>query len=106
MGSVFDGMGTLIAGTLGEVVSVTPPGGIARDEVGIFREGPMLVLGQDGAEITTIIPTLKIDHRQGVDLVPDGLVMPGNGNIYRCVSSQPSGNPGEDSMIIIRLERV
>lgn len=106
MSSLFDGMGALISATFGATVTVTPVGGPPRMVDAVFREGPITVLSQDGVEVTTVIPTLVGEGRLFDDLVPDGVVDPGNGKTYRCIFSQPSGSPAVDALITIQLERL
>jgi len=106
MPSVFDGMTGVLDDVFGDPVLVTPKGGVAREERAVFREGPVLVLGRDGQEVTTVIPTLSGDRRQLSDLVRGSLVVPGNGKTYRCLSALPSGSPAEDARLTIELERV
>lgn len=99
-----------MSGILDEVfggpVLVTPKGGSEREARAVFREGPVLVLGRDGQEVTTVIPTLSGDRRQLEDLVRGSLVAPGNGKTYRCLSALPSGSPAEDARLTIELERI
>jgi hypothetical protein len=103
---VFDGMGSLCVGVFGDSVSVTPPGGVARDMRAIFREQPEPVLGADGFEIMTVMPTLSALGTDVADLIPDGTVDPGNGKIYRCIAPMKSGSPAADAIIKIQLERI
>ena len=106
MTSVFDGMGSILNAVLGDVVSVTPPAGNARDQHAIFREGPEPVLGRDGIEVMTVMPTLSGLEIELTDLVPDGTVRPGNGKQYKCIAPMKSGSPATDALIKIELEEI
>ena len=106
MASIFDGMTGILDGVLGASLTVQPKDGAARTVQAIFREGPVVVLGQDGQEVTTVLPTLSGDRRLIGDLVRGGTVTPSNGKTYRCLSALPSGSPAVDGRLVIELERI
>ena len=104
MASIFDGIGTLTTGLFGDVVSVTPDGGLAREIQAVFRETPAPVLTDEGGEIMTVVPTLIAVAGDVADLVPYGIVRPDNGKVYRVIDKVPSGSPADDATMILRLE--
>ncbi|MEP2782327.1 MAG: hypothetical protein ABJO67_03425 [Pseudoruegeria sp.] len=106
MVSPFDGMSRVLSGVFGASITVAPKDGAERVEEATFREGPVVVLGRDGQEVTTVLPTLKIRRTLGADLVPGGTVKPGNSKVYICVSKLPNGSPAEDAHMMIELERI
>ncbi|WP_353472328.1 hypothetical protein PVT71_13630 [Salipiger sp. H15] len=106
MPSVFAGMTGILDAVLGDAVTVQPKGGAERTERAVFREGPVLVLGQNGQEVPTVLPTLSGDRRALADLVRGSRVAPGNGKTYRVLSSLPSGSPAEDSRLTLELEMI
>lgn len=106
MPGVFDGMTGILDAVLGGPVTVQPKGGIERGEQAVFREGPVLVLGRDGQEVSTVIPTLSGDRGKLGDLVRGSLVKPGNGKTYRVLSGLPSGSPAGDARVTLELEMI
>lgn len=106
MASVFAGMTGILDAVLGDSVTVQPKGGAERAEQAVFREGPVVVLGGDGSEVTTVLPTLSGDRRALVDLVRGSTVKPGNGKTYRVLSGLPSGSPAADARLTLELELI
>lgn len=106
MTGLFDGMGTIVAGVLGAPVTVTPLGGNPRSIEAAFREGPRMVAGEDGFERQTVLPTLTGLQSDLADLVPGGIVEPGNGRSYKVTGWMPTGSPASDAMAELGLERV
>ncbi|WP_226628419.1 hypothetical protein [Alloyangia pacifica] len=106
MTSVFAGMTGILDAVLGDSVTVQPKGGAERAEQAVFREGPVLVLGRDGQEVTTVLPTLSGDRLKLQDLMRGSTVKPGNGKTYRVLSSMPSGSPADDARLTLKLEMI
>lgn len=106
MTSLFDGMGKIVTGVLGAPVTVTPPGGLPRDIEAMFREGPRLVQGPDGFDVQTVLPTLTGLQSDLADIVPGGIVDPGNGRTYKATGWMPSGSPAGDALAEAALERL
>ncbi|WP_118138753.1 hypothetical protein, partial [Oceanicella sp. SM1341] len=99
--ALFDGLTGLLDDVFGAQVTVTPPAGAARPVQAVFREGPVTVLGAEGQEVTTVLPTLSGARDKLAALVPGGTVRPGNGKTYRCISALPSGSPADDARMTI-----
>ncbi|MEJ6397039.1 head-tail joining protein [Yoonia sp. 208BN28-4] len=104
--SLFRGMGSLSVGVFGATVSVIPHGGVARNIRATFREQPEAIVLPDGLETITVMPTLSGVASDVRDLIPDGVVDPGNGKTYRCIAPMTSGSPAADALIKIQLERI
>lgn len=104
MTRIFDGIADTISSVLGDAVTVTPPGGVAITIQAIFRDAEIPVMNDNGTETISPFPTLTAHRTDAVAIVPDGIVVPGNGKTYRCVASMDGGSPDPRGFVAIQLE--
>ena len=104
MPSPFDGMNGIIAATLGDLVTIFPGGGGARNVQGIFRETPLETgdtFGEGG--FWTSAPSLKLMAHDAAGLLAGDRVQ-ADGRDWRVLSNTPSGSPAADRFRLIELE--
>ncbi|HGG04731.1 MAG TPA: hypothetical protein ENK28_04680 [Aliiroseovarius sp.] len=105
MTRLFDGVADVISRTFGDTVSVTPDGGVPRDIIGIFRDSEVPLMHDGGVEVIAAVPILSAHRDDVADMVPDGLVQPGNGKTYRAVAKLDHGSPDPRGFVDIQLEK-
>lgn len=105
MPSPFDGMASIIADVLGDVVVIYPGGGSAQEVQAIFRENPLETgdtFGEGG--FWTTAPSLKVKSTDADDL-GTGDRVEADGRIWRVLNRIPSKSPAVDRFAWFELEK-
>ncbi|WP_243612933.1 head-tail joining protein [Shimia aestuarii] len=106
MTSVFDGMAGALNATFGALVQHTPSGGEAVEIRAIFREQPIEVPDEDGRNILTVAPVLRVQRPVADGVSRDDVIEPGDGESYRVLNALTSGSPAADAFVLFQLERI
>lgn len=104
MTSVFDGMGDILTGVLGDVVTVTPPGGVAADIQAIFRDADVPVQTDEGVELLDGVPRLRAARDDVATAIGGGVVELGDGRRFKLLAEMKTGNPDPRGLTTIQLE--
>ncbi|MBQ4824380.1 hypothetical protein J4729_07430 [Leisingera sp. HS039] len=102
----FRGVAGALSRAFGGTVTIHPGTPQARDVTAIFRKAPFLVPAADGAEIETLVPTLRASRDVMADLAEGDLIDPKDGQIYKFLFERENANPASDALITAELEEV
>lgn len=102
----FRGVAGALARTFGGTVTIHPGTPQARDVTAIFRKVPFRTPAADGAEIESLVPTLRASREVMADLTEGDLIDPKDGQIYRFLFEQASSSPASDALITAELEEM
>lgn len=102
----FSGVAGALARTFGGVVTIHAGTARARDVTAIFRRVPFRTEAADGAEIESLVPTLRASREVMADLTEGDLIDPKDGKIYKFLFEEENANPASDALISAALEEV
>lgn len=100
----FGGVARSLARVFGGTVTIHSGTGSARDIQAIFRIVPRMIDASNGAQIETMVPTLRGSRADLADLVEGVLVDPRDGEIYSAVFPEQSASPASDALVTWQLE--
>ncbi len=106
MTGIFDGLAGLLSDVFGGPVTHTPAGGADRAICGIFRAGPVDLVGDDGRTVLDVAPTLRVTSPTGTSIAVGDTIRPAGGALYRVLNRVPGGSPASDAFIVFDLELV
>lgn len=104
--SIFNGMTGILTDVFGGSVMHLPALGQGTTIQAVFREGPVRMLDEDGREILSVLPTLKVERSVAASLKRLDHIEPGNGKTYSVLNGLPKGSPASDAFVIFELEEV
>lgn len=104
MTTLFNGLAGILNDVFGGPVSHRPQGGAAVAIQAVFREEPISVQDEDGAEVLIVAPTLQVQKPVAETITRKDLIVPGNGKSYRVMNRHPNGSPAADAFVVFELE--
>jgi hypothetical protein len=108
MPTVFDGMAGILNAVFGAPVIITPPLQSPQSVQGVFRDGPIEVMSEEGRPVWFDALTLQVNRSAAAIAVMDATVTVASRpcDTFRILTAHQTRSPANDAFIVCELERV